>query len=77
MGPGGRLFVYDFTFNDDETGELYGARLSLYFLVAATGAGMAYPPKDYARWFGDAGFQDVKVYKELPFEHAVIVGTKP
>jgi hypothetical protein len=73
----GRLFVYDFTCSDDESGELYGARLSLYFLVAATGAGMAFPAKDYARSFEDAGFTGVKLYKELPFEHAVIVGTKP
>jgi ubiquinone/menaquinone biosynthesis C-methylase UbiE len=77
LPSGGRLFAYDFTCNDDETGELYGARLSLYFVVAATGAGMAYPSKDYARWLQDAGFRDVKVYKELPFEHAVIVGAKP
>lgn len=74
---GGRLFLFDFTCRDDERGELYGARLSLYFLVNATGAGMAFPAGDYVRWFEDAGLRDVKVYKELPFEHAVVVGTKP
>ena len=77
LPSGGRLFAYDFTCKDDESGELYGARLSLYFLVVATGSGMAFPPKDYARWFEDAGFKDVKIYKELPLEHAVVVGTKP
>jgi ubiquinone/menaquinone biosynthesis C-methylase UbiE len=77
LPSGGRLFVYDFTCKDDETGELYGARLSLYFLVAATGAGMAFPAKDYVRSLETAGFTDLNVYKELPFEHAVIVGRKP
>ncbi|HEX6700948.1 MAG TPA: methyltransferase [Gaiellaceae bacterium] len=77
LPSGGRLFAFDFTCRDDERGELYGARISLYFLVCATGSGMAFPPKDYAGWFGDAGFRDVKVYRELPFEHALIVGTKP
>jgi hypothetical protein len=77
LPSGGKLFAYDFTCRDDERGELYGARISLYFLVNATGAGMAFPPKDYARWFEEVGLRDVKVYKELPFEHAIIVGTKP
>jgi hypothetical protein len=77
LPSGGRLFAFDFTCRDDERGELYGARISLYFLVNATGSGMAFPPKDYVRWFEDAGFTKVKAYKELPFEHALIVGTKP
>ena len=77
LPSGGRLFLYDFTCKDDETGDLYGARLSLYFLVAATGAGMAYPPRDYARWLDEAGFEDVTVHRDLPFEHAVLVGRKP
>lgn len=77
LPSGGRLFMFDFTCRDDERGELYGARLSLYFLVNATGAGMAYPAKDYVQWFEGVGLRDVNVYKELPFEHAVVVGTKP
>lgn len=74
---GGRLFMFDFTCRDDERGELYGARLSLYFLVNATGAGMAYPARDYVTWFQSVGLRDVKAYTELPFEHALVVGTKP
>jgi cyclopropane fatty-acyl-phospholipid synthase-like methyltransferase len=74
---GGRLFAFHFTCRDDERGELYGARMSLYSLVCATGSGMAFPPKDYVSSFENAGFTDVKAYKELPFEHALIVGTKP
>jgi ubiquinone/menaquinone biosynthesis C-methylase UbiE len=77
LPSGGRLFAFDFTCRDDERGELYGARISLYFLVNATGSGMAFPPKDYVRWFEEAGLTNVKAYKELPFEHALIVGTKP
>jgi|SRR5215213_7401981 len=77
LPSGGRLFAFDFTCRDDERGELYGARISLYLLVNATGSGMAFPQKDYVSWFENAGFTDVKAYKELPFEHALIVGTKP
>lgn len=29
------------------------------------------------RWFEEAGFVQVKAYRELPFEHALIVGVKP
>ena len=77
LPTGGRLFLFDFACRDDERGDLYGARLSLYFLVNATGAGMAYPAKDYLRWFAEAGLRDVTAYKDLPFEHVVVVGTKP
>jgi O-methyltransferase domain/Dimerisation domain len=77
LPSGGRLFAFDFTCRDDERGELYGARISLYFLVNATGSGMAFPPKDYVGWFEDAGFRNVTAYKGLPFEHALIVGVKP
>ncbi len=76
LPSGGRVFAYGFACRNDERGELYGARISLYFLVTATGAGMAYPPKDYAAWIADAGFVDVKVYGDLPFEHVLVVGTK-
>lgn len=76
LPEGGKLFAFDFTCRDDERGDLYGARLSLYFLVNATGSGMAYPPKDYVGWFEDAGFTGVEVYSGLPFEHVVVVGTK-
>lgn len=77
LPSGGRLFAFDFTCKDDERGELYGARISLYFLVNASGSGMAFPPRDYLRWFEKAGFTNVKAYKDLPFEHSLIVGTKP
>jgi hypothetical protein len=77
LPSGGRAFAFGFTCRDDERGELYGARISLYFLVCASGSGMAYPPKDYVSWFEDAGFTDLKVYRDLPFEHALVVGTKP
>jgi len=77
LPSGGRFFAFDFTCRDDERGDLYGARISLYFLVNASGSGMAFPPKDYVGWFKDAGFTNVTAYKGLPFEHSLIVGTKP
>jgi len=77
LPSGGRFFAFDFTCRDDERGDLYGARISLYFLVNASGSGMAFPPKDYVSWFESAGFTNVKAYTNLPFEHSLIVGIKP
>jgi hypothetical protein len=77
LPSGGRFFAFDFTCRDDERGDLYGARISLYFLVNASGSGMAFPPKDYVGWFENAGFTNVTAYKGLPFEHSLIVGIKP
>jgi hypothetical protein len=49
--------------NDDESGPLTAAHLSLYFHVLATGQGMVYPLKDYQSWFKEAGFGTLRVYR--------------
>lgn len=77
LPSGGQAFCFQFAVNDAETGPMYSARLSLYFYVVETGAGMAYPAGDLERLFTQAGFVDVKVRRELPFEHVFVSGRKP
>jgi ubiquinone/menaquinone biosynthesis C-methylase UbiE len=59
---GGSVIISNLFSNDDETGPLSAAHLSLYFHVLATGKGMVYPLKDYRAWFETAGFDELRVY---------------
>ncbi|MFD8751222.1 methyltransferase [Kitasatospora sp. NPDC059577] len=77
LPPGGRVAVYGYHAADDEQRGLYGARLSLYLNVLATGQGMAYPADDYERWLGRAGFVDVGTVADLPYEHGLVTGVRP
>ncbi|MFE0045159.1 methyltransferase [Streptomyces albireticuli] len=75
LRPGGRLFIYGFTLNDQERG-VYSARLSLYLTVLATGQGLAYPVEEYERLMREAGFPSVEAITGLPYEHSLMVATK-
>lgn len=75
LAPGGAVLCYQFAVNDDETGGLYSARLSMYFNVVETGQGYAYPAAELERFFAAAGFSDVRA-QPGPFEHVLIVGRK-
>ncbi|MFF8448382.1 methyltransferase [Streptomyces leeuwenhoekii] len=77
LAPGGRIHLYGFTAMDDEQTGMYGARLSLYLNVLATGSGMSYPADDYERWLTHAGFTAVGSVTGLPYEHTLTSGTKP
>lgn len=62
--PSGGIVVISNMFSDeDETGSLTAAHLSLYFHVLATGQGMVYPVKDYVEWFRAAGFGALNIYR--------------
>jgi cyclopropane fatty-acyl-phospholipid synthase-like methyltransferase len=76
LPAGGKLLLYGFNASDDETSGVLGARLSLYLNILATGEGMAYPAKDYEEWLRHVGCSTVKTYRNLPYEHGLIVGTK-
>lgn len=65
LEPGGRLFLWTITSNDDETGPLQAVKSSLYFLSAAGGNGMAYPGSDHRKWLADAGL-DVIIERPHP-----------
>lgn len=59
LPPGGRLFLWTITSNDDETGPLQAVKSSVYFVAAASGSGMAYPGSDHRRWLAEAGLEVV------------------
>jgi hypothetical protein len=75
LPDGGHALCYQFAVNDDETGGLYSARLSLYFNVLETGQGYAYPAVELASFFEAAGFTDVQATRG-PFEHVLVTGKK-
>jgi SAM-dependent methyltransferase len=63
LPSGGSVIVSSMLTNDDETGPLTAAHLSLYFHVLATGKGMVCPLADYVSWFEAAGFETLRVYR--------------
>lgn len=77
LPPGGKVSVYGFSAADDEQGGPLAARLSLYLNILATGRGMAWPVLEIAGWLRQAGFTGVTSVGDLPYEHALVVGTKP
>lgn len=76
LPPGGACLIYNFTCNDEGTGGLSGGLVSPYFLTLASGEGMTYSPSDMERATRDAGFSEVEVYRNLGFNHALVVGRK-
>jgi hypothetical protein len=76
LPDGGKVFIYGYNVSDDETEGIFGARLSLYLNVLASGQGMAYPAKDYQEWLRATGFHDVTTVAGLPYEHGLSMGTK-
>jgi hypothetical protein len=76
LDTGGTVFVYGFNVSDDERSGVFSARLSLYLNVLASGQGMAYPAGDYADWLRRAGFDDIEIHGDLPYEHALLTARK-
>lgn len=76
LAPGGKIFLYNMTAQDDEKGGPLCARASLFFNVLASGEGMTYPAKDYEAWLQEVGFVGVETFR-CQYEHAIVVGSKP
>jgi ubiquinone/menaquinone biosynthesis C-methylase UbiE len=70
---GGCLLINQTFCNDDETGPLWPAVLSLYFLNLASGEGMCYPASDFERWCLDAGFASVRQFAIHPSDDARVL----
>ncbi|MBM9510738.1 methyltransferase [Actinacidiphila acididurans] len=77
LPSGGKVSIYGFSADDDERGGILAARLSLYLNILATGRGMAWPVRELAGWLRQAGCVGVETFPGLPYEHALVVGTKP
>lgn len=77
LPAGGVAICFNSMTDDNETGPLRSAFLSLYFLVLASGEGMVYPWKDYVRWYKQVGFRKVEVHRVGDLmDHGIIVGIK-
>ncbi len=74
LPKGAKLIIFNLVSNDDGSGPLYSAFMSLYFHVLATGEGMVYPPKSYEAWFRNAGFESLVIYPEA--SQRIFIGTK-
>ncbi|QUQ69286.1 methyltransferase [Kutzneria sp. CA-103260] len=76
LPSGGKISIYGFAAADDESGGPLAARLSLYLNILATGRGMAWPQAEAVAWLKSVGCIDIRTV-ELPYEHALVSGTKP
>jgi len=76
LPSGGKISIYGFAAADDETGGPLAARLSLYLNILATGRGMAWPAAEAVAWLKSVGCIDIRSV-EVPYEHALMSGTKP
>jgi cyclopropane fatty-acyl-phospholipid synthase-like methyltransferase len=76
LPPGGKLIVFpSMVADDDETGPLSAAFLSLYYLCLATGEGRVYSPASYEAWFRDAGFASLECFVNER-DDAVFIGLR-
>lgn len=77
LPKGGCVIIHTLISNEQETGPLNSANMSLYFTVLASGAGMAYPLSDYENWLRATGFASVESVKHPQNPGvAVIMATK-
>jgi ubiquinone/menaquinone biosynthesis C-methylase UbiE len=77
LPKGGSVIIHTLISNEQETGPLNSANMSLYFTVLASGAGMAYPLSDYEYWLHETGFATLESIKHPQNEGvAVIIATK-
>ncbi len=76
LPEGGQLVVIPaMVCDEDETGPLSAAFLTLYFACLATGEGRVYPTSSYEAWFQNAGFSMLDCAVD-EYDNAVLVGWK-
>jgi len=76
LPEGGQLVVIPaMVCEEDETGPLSAAFLTLYFACLATGEGRVYPTSSYEGWFQHAGFSTLDCAVD-EYDNAVLVGWK-
>jgi precorrin-6B methylase 2 len=76
LRPGGALLLYNFVSDDDNTGSVTAAFMSVYFLTIASGEGMVYSPAEMKTALHSAGFSRVERYDGVGIRHALLVGYK-
>jgi precorrin-6B methylase 2 len=76
LPPGGTVLVYNFVCDDDNTGSVSAAFMSVYFHAVASGEGMVYSAADMETALLDAGFSSCDRYDDVGYRHALMVGRK-
>lgn len=76
LPKGGEVVIYNMISNSEGTGPITPILGSAYFLTIATGKGQLYSEQDYQDWAKQTKFSDFKVYKDIEFDHALMVATK-
>ncbi|HYG91077.1 MAG TPA: methyltransferase [Azospirillum sp.] len=76
LPSGGAVVVSELLVNDDKTGPVAAALMSLNMLIETEGRN--YTPAEYAAWMEDAGFRGVEtVWFEAPGANGAVIGRKP
>lgn len=77
LEPGGLMIVKDHIMNADLTEPRAGAIFALYLLMATRGRDYSFD--EVSRWFGDAGFVDIRLeaLPSPPFTSSMVIARKP
>lgn len=77
LPPGGEIIVSELMVNDNKTGPVLAALMSLNMLIETTG-GQNYTWSEYTEWLTKVGFVDIRrVELTSPASNGVLVGRKP
>lgn len=74
---GGAVIIAELLVNDEKTGPVPAALMSLNMLIETEG-GRNYTPSEYSAWLGELGFRDVRVvWFDAAGANGAVIGYKP
>ena len=77
LTSGGAVVVSELLVNDDKTGPVPAALMSLNMLIETEG-GRNYTPAEYAGWLEEAGFRRIEtIWFDAPAANGAVIGHKP
>lgn len=77
LPSGGEIIISELMVNDDRTGPVFAALMSLNMLIE-TKSGQNYTWSEYTGWLTDVGFVDIRrVELSSPASNCVLIGRKP
>jgi 3-hydroxy-5-methyl-1-naphthoate 3-O-methyltransferase len=75
LPAGGTLLICELLVNDEKSGPVPAALMSLNMLIGTEGRN--YTPAEYRTWLGEAGFRDMQtIWFEAAGANGVVVGHK-
>jgi hypothetical protein len=76
LPSGGAVIICELLVNDDKSGPVPGALMSLNMLIETTG-GRNYTPAEYAAWLIDIGFRKIRTVRfRAPGADGAVIGYK-